>query len=142
MTKVLVTGVFDILHREHVIFLRKAKKLGDYLVVGVESDKRVKEIKGTNRPIHSQDERVKKIKKEKIADKVIVLPDKFSNKEDHIAFIKKIKPAILAVSSHTAHLDKKEAIMKLFGGKVVIVHNHNPEVSTTVILNKKKNDGS
>ncbi|MDH5533612.1 MAG: adenylyltransferase/cytidyltransferase family protein [Candidatus Pacebacteria bacterium] len=134
--KVLVTGVFDLLHEEHLTFLKKAKDLGDYLVVGVESDKRVKEIKGEHRPIHSQDQRVEVIKKENIADEVIILPEHFSSKDDHIAFIKSINPDVLAVSSHTAHLDKKEAIMRLFGGRVEVIHDHNPKISTTIILQK------
>lgn len=136
--KVLVTGVFDLLHREHIIFLRKAKKLGDYLIVGVESDKRVKEIKGVNRPINDQKKRVERIEFEQIADQVIVLPEQFSTKEDHLKFIKKINPDILAVSSHTAHLDKKEAIMKLVSGKLEIIHDHNPDISTTILLNESR----
>ena len=135
--KVLVTGVFDLLHEEHLIFLRKAKKLGDYLIVGIESDKRVKEIKGDKRPVHSQSERLKRMEFENIADEVIVLPEKFSNKDDHLAFVKSINPDILAVSSHTAHLDKKEAIMKLVGGRVEVIHDHNPDISTTIILNNR-----
>jgi cytidyltransferase-like protein len=134
--KVLVTGVFDVFHDEHLIFLQKAQRLGDYLVVGIESDKRVKEIKGENRPINSQEERVKRIESENIADEVIILPEEFSSKYDHTSFIKSINPDILAVSSHTAHLDKKEAIMKLVGGRVEVVHDHNPKVSTTKILNE------
>jgi D-beta-D-heptose 7-phosphate kinase/D-beta-D-heptose 1-phosphate adenosyltransferase len=136
--KVLVTGVFDLLHREHIIFLRKAKKLGDILIVGVESDKRVKEIKGANRPINDQNKRVERIEFEQIADQVIVLPEQFSTKEDHLEFIKKINPDILAVSSHTAHLDKKEAIMKLVSGRIEIIHDHNPDISTTILLNNSR----
>lgn len=136
--KVLVTGVFDVFHDEHAVFLQKAHQLGDYLVVGIESDKRVKQLKGENRPINNQRERVKRIENENIADEVIILPEEFSSKDDHIALIKSINPDILAVSSHTAHLEKKEAIMKLVGGRLVVIHDHNPEVSTTLILQKTK----
>lgn len=135
--KVLVTGVFDLLHEEHLIFLRKAKKLGNWLVIGIESDKRVKEIKGQNRPINDQNKRKANLEFEQIADEVFILPEQFSNKEDHINLIKQISPAVLAVSSHTAHLDKKEKIMKLVGGRVEVIHNHNPEISTTLILKRR-----
>jgi cytidyltransferase-like protein len=134
--KVLVTGVFDLLHEEHLIFLRKAKKLGDYLIVGIESDKRVKEIKGLNRPINDQKKRVEKLENEQIADQVLILPEKFSKGEDHLQFIKKINPDILAVSSHTAHLDKKEEIMSSVSGHLEVIHDHNPEISSTILLNK------
>ncbi len=54
---VLVTGVFDLLHQEHVIFLAKAKSGGDLLIVAIESDMRVKKIKGNDRPIQGQADR-------------------------------------------------------------------------------------
>lgn len=133
---VLVTGVFDLLHEEHINFLKKAKQLGDYLIVGIESDKRVKEIKGENRPINDQFKRMRQILSERIADKIIILPEKFSKKEHHLRFIKEINPDILAVSSHTAHLDKKEAIMKLVSGRLEVIHDHNPDISTSILLNK------
>jgi cytidyltransferase-like protein len=133
--KVLVTGVFDILHKEHLIFLNKAKSLGDYLVVGIESNLRVAQMKGKDRPINSQDVRVLNIEKLKIADEVFILPEEFSKPEHHKELIKKIKPKILAVSSHTKHFSKKQAILHDLGGEVVVVHKHNPAVSSTHLLN-------
>jgi len=137
MNKVLVTGVFDILHTEHFSFLKKAKALGDYLVVGVESDVRVTQMKGKGRPVNSQIVRVANLKQLNYIDEVFILPEQFSNPVDHSALIQKIKPKYLAVSSHTKHLDKKEAILQQHGGKVVIVHTHNPLISTTQILSQK-----
>lgn len=134
--KVLVTGVFDVLHQEHSTFLKKAKELGDYLIVGIESDVRVRQMKGAERPVFTQDVRKKSLEALKIADEVFILPEKFSNSEDHLALIKKIKPDYLAVSSHTKHLDKKRAILEQCGGKVVVVHKHNPNISTTQLLQK------
>ena len=134
--RVLVTGVFDILHQEHRVFLQKAKALGDYLIVGIESDVRVKKIKGEGRPINSQDTRIKNLQNLAIADEIFILPEQFSKPEDHSALIEKIRPDFLAVSSHTKHLDKKKAILEKFDGKVVIVHDHNPHISTTKLLQK------
>src|SRR3990172_12032671 len=51
---VLVTGVFDLLHDEHRNFLKVAKKAGDFLIVGLESDTRVRALKGVGRPVHDQ----------------------------------------------------------------------------------------
>ena len=134
--KVLVTGVFDILHKEHIYFLKKAKSLGDYLIVAIESDVRVKQMKGEGRPINSQDKRKESLERLNLADEVFILPEEFNKPEHHKKLIKKIKPKFLAVSSHTKHLDKKQEILNEFGGEVVVVHDHNPEISTTNLLKK------
>ena len=57
MKIVLVGGCFDILHLGHVVFLEKAKKEGDVLVVLLESDEKVRFLKGKGRPVHTQSER-------------------------------------------------------------------------------------
>lgn len=57
MKKVFVNGTFDILHVGHIALLDYAKSLGDQLVVGIDSDDRVRLLKGSNRPINSQVER-------------------------------------------------------------------------------------
>ena len=54
---VFTNGCFDILHRGHVEYLAKAKELGDVLIVGLNSDSSVKQIKGDGRPIVSQEDR-------------------------------------------------------------------------------------
>lgn len=136
MATVLATGVFDLLHEEHLNFLKKAKNLGDRLVVGLESDARVREIKGLARPILPQDQRLNNLKKLNIADEVFILPEKFSRPEDHLNLVKSVGAKILAVSSHTAHLDKKRLIMEQAGGEVVVVHEHNPKISTSILLEK------
>ena len=90
--KVLVTGVFDLLHKEHIEFLKKASDLGDYLIVGIESDVRVKQMKGESRPINAQKVRKENLEKLNLANEVFILPEQFSRPEDHIKLIKKIKP--------------------------------------------------
>lgn len=54
---VFTNGCFDIIHRGHVELLEKAQTFGDSLVVGLNSDTSVRELKGTHRPIQSQDDR-------------------------------------------------------------------------------------
>lgn len=54
---VFTNGVFDILHSGHVDYLAKSKSLGDILIVGLNSDKSVKKIKGDKRPIINESER-------------------------------------------------------------------------------------
>lgn len=134
---ILATGVFDILHQEHRNFLEKAKALGGKLVVGIESDVRVQQLKGAGRPINSQEERVKNVVALGLADEVFVLPEQFSKPEHHRALLRKIRPAVLAVSSHSPHLDQKQALLREVGGEVVVVHQHNPSISTSIIIEQQ-----
>lgn len=134
---VLVTGVFDVLHQEHIVFLQKAKKHGEHLIVGIESDVRVRKMKGEGRPIHPQNKRVENLIKLQIANDVFILPEQFDRPQDHEALISSIKPDILAVSSHTMHLDKKTQIVEKYGGKVMIVHQQNPLYSSTISILKE-----
>jgi len=56
-TVVFTNGCFDILHRGHVEYLQRAKKLGDILIIGLNSDRSVRLLKGENRPIILQEDR-------------------------------------------------------------------------------------
>ena len=57
MKRIIVNGTFDILHSGHLALLNYARSLGDYLVVAIDSDRRVKELKGVSRPVNTQAER-------------------------------------------------------------------------------------
>lgn len=131
---VLATGFFDLLHSEHIKFLQKAKLVGDVLIVAVESDSRAKKIKGEGRPIEPQILRCQKLAE--YADYVIALGDDFDNLAAYEDLMATIKPAIYAVSSHTTYLDTKETLTQKYGGKLQVVHEFNPEISTTQIINK------
>lgn len=90
MKKVLVFGTFDHLHPGHLYFLKQAKKYGHLFVV-VSRDKTVKLIKG-KKPLQNEKERMKAIKKLKIAKKVIL-----GNLKDKYLVIKKIKPEVICL---------------------------------------------
>ena len=57
MKIIFVNGCFDVLHLGHIKLFEYAKSLGDYLIVAIDSDKRVSEMKGPERPIFSQSDR-------------------------------------------------------------------------------------
>lgn len=57
MIKVFVNGTFDIIHEGHLQLLNYAKSLGDHLTVGIDTDNRVRSLKGHNRPVNNQHER-------------------------------------------------------------------------------------
>lgn len=58
MKRVMVNGTFDILHRGHLELLKFARDHGDYLLVAIDTDRRVKELKGDSRPINNQEDRL------------------------------------------------------------------------------------
>ena len=126
----MTNGCFDILHIGHIEYLRKAKKLGDFLVVAVNSDKSVKKLKGNERPINHQKNRIKVLKSLYFVDYVI------SFKEDTpLKIIKKISPDILVKGG-----DYK--VEEIAGGEEVIANggevkvlNFEEGISTTDIIN-------
>ena len=83
MVRVIVNGTFDIIHPGHLALLNYAKSLGDSLVVAIDTDDRVKELKGTSRPINNQYERKLLLENLKAVDKVYF----FSSKEELIKLI-------------------------------------------------------
>ena len=93
--KVFVNGTFDLLHPGHVALLNHAKSLGDYVVVGIDTDDRVKEKKGSNRPIYNQEDRGLMLIALSAVDEVTY----FSSDESLEALVKDVKPAIMVVGS-------------------------------------------
>jgi D-beta-D-heptose 7-phosphate kinase/D-beta-D-heptose 1-phosphate adenosyltransferase len=72
MKTIFVNGPFDILHMGHLALLSFAKSLGDELVVAIDSDNRVKQLKGNDRPINNQNERGSLLAALKDVDRVYV----------------------------------------------------------------------
>lgn len=94
---VLVGGCFDILHYGHISFLKKAKKLGNYLIVALESDQNTRKLKGPSRPIHTQKKRMEMLQELKCVDKVIPLPP-MKTDSDYEKLVRKVNPDIIAVT--------------------------------------------
>lgn len=94
---VLVGGSFDILHVGHIWFLEAAKSVGDILFVEVESDGRIRRLKGESRPINSQLDRALVLSRLNMVDFVIPLPANLSDK-DYLTITKKVRPTILATT--------------------------------------------
>ena len=95
MKIVWTNGCFDLLHAGHVRLLQFAKSLGDRLVVGINSDTMVKEMKGFTRPIYDIDDRVLLISSIDVVDDVIV----FSSQHELASIISTMRPDIIVVGS-------------------------------------------
>jgi rfaE bifunctional protein nucleotidyltransferase chain/domain len=110
---VFTNGCFDILHRGHVTYLAEAKKLGDLLVLGLNSDASVKRLKGPERPINNENDRKYVMSQLKSVDFVEIFTE-----DTPLELIKKISPKILVKGG-----DWK--IDQIVGGKEVIASGGN-----------------
>lgn len=113
---VLTQGSFDLLHIGHARYCQKAKSLGDVLIVGVDSDSKVRTRKGPNRPIVPQAERMEMLTHLKSVD-YVVLKRKSSVK---YRLIKLIKPDIL-VATDTTYDRSTIRNLEKFCGQVVVL---------------------
>ena len=87
---VFTNGCFDIMHAGHVRYLAAARSEGEILVVGINSDKSVKSIKGKNRPIMPQDQRAEVLAGLWCVDYIV-----FFDEPDPLRLIQAIKPDVL-----------------------------------------------
>ena len=128
---VFTNGVFDILHSGHVDYLTKSRALGDVLIVGLNSDRSVKNIKGDKRPIINQDDRAIILANLKPVDYVVLFDENTPAK-----LIDVIIPDVL-VKGADWELDKiegRETVIKN-GGEVKNIEFVN-EQSTSKIIQK------
>jgi FAD synthetase len=117
---VLVGGCFDILHIGHVRFLSEARRMGDYLIVLLESDKKVKDLKGENRPVFIQSERAEMLSSLRSVDLVVVLP-MMEDDRDYSNLVKTIKPNVIAVTENDPRIEKKRRQAEEAGGELKII---------------------
>ena len=91
----MVNGTFDILHRGHLELLNFARSKGDTLLVAIDTDRRVKELKGNARPINNQEDRKFHLENLKAVDGVML----FDSKEELIEIMKGWQPDIYVKGS-------------------------------------------
>jgi D-beta-D-heptose 7-phosphate kinase/D-beta-D-heptose 1-phosphate adenosyltransferase len=95
MKKIFVNGSFDIIHRGHVELLKYAKGLGDFLVVAIDTDNRIKHLKGQSRPINNQWDRKFILENLSPVDDVCF----FESDAELVALIKTYAPDIMVKGS-------------------------------------------
>ncbi len=130
---VLFGCCFDVLHPCHVIFLEQAKAVGDILIVLLESDQKIKQLKGVNRPLHIQVERAKVLSALNSVDFIVTIPFMEEDKE-YDEIIIKIKPDIIAVTQGYENIEHHKRSAKLVGAKLKFVTKIIGNYSTSRIL--------
>ena len=133
-TIVFTNGVFDILHRGHVEYLAKAKKLGDVLIVGLNSDSSVKRLKGEGRPLQKQNDRAVILLAIEAVNYVI-----FFSEETPDKLIKQVKPDILVKGADYKISEIVGAdFVKSYGGKVKRITLTRGRSTSSIILNSRQ----
>lgn len=130
--KVMVNGTFDIIHRGHLMMLQHAKSLGDHLLVAIDTDQRVAELKGPTRPINNQDDRRYMLESLKCVNTVYF----FDSKEELIEIMKEYQPDVYVKGSDWKH-DKGSTAEQYC--KQVIYYDRIDDYSTTNIIERIAN---
>ncbi|MCL4360295.1 adenylyltransferase/cytidyltransferase family protein [Patescibacteria group bacterium] len=126
---VLVGGCFDLLHLGHISFLEQAKKLGDHLIVALESDENVRKMKGDMRPIHTQDQRKRMLLAVRSVDEVYVLPP-MTGDAAYDKLVRAIRPQVMAITEGDPITGKKRRQAGSIGARFVIIPKiHTPSTS-------------
>jgi rfaE bifunctional protein nucleotidyltransferase chain/domain len=123
-------GCYDVLHRGHIELFKYAKSLGHVLIVGIDSDQKVKKDKGEDRPINNSEDRKFLLESIRYIDKVLI----FDSKEELKNLIKDIKPDIMVIGSDW----KGKPVVGQEHAKKLVFFDRIGDYSTTKIINKGK----
>ena len=125
MKKIWINGCFDVLHYGHFKLIDYAKSLGD-LMIGIDSDERIKQMKGNDRPFHTESQRVFNLMQIRDVDKIVVF-DSDDSLRNHL---ETYKPDIFVIGSD--YVDKP-----IIGGehaKEILFFQRVDTISTSKIL--------
>ena len=130
---VFTNGCFDIIHAGHVEYLQEAAKLGDILIIGLNSDSSVKRLKGKNRPINSQIDRAKVLSGLETVSYIVIFEDDTPYK-----LIDHIKPDVLVKGGDWQPEMIVGADIVLASGGSIRSLSYKEGHSTSSIINKMK----
>lgn len=135
---VATNGCFDVLHIGHIRFLKKARMMGNMLVVGLNSDESVRELKGDSHPVFNEKERAEMLKSLIWVDSVFIFNEKRATK-----FLRALKPDIWAKGGdytlETLDMREKQAVLES-GGNILIIPTQS-EWSSSKVLNHNSRVG-
>ena len=131
---IFTNGCFDLLHVGHIELIKYAKSLGDYLVVGINSDNSVKKIKGLSRPINNQITRKIILESIRYVDEVIIFDE-----DTPLKIIKEIQPQIIVKGGDYKKEDVVGYEFEKLGLLEVKIFNYVKNNSTTKIIERISN---
>lgn len=127
---VLTMGTFDMLHIGQARYLREARKLGDILIVGVDSDEKVRSRKGEGRPVVPQDERVEMLTHLRYVDVVTIK----NLGQERWTLIKLVRPDVLIATAETYTPEQLQALKEFCWEVVVLERQATTSTSARVRL--------
>jgi rfaE bifunctional protein kinase chain/domain/rfaE bifunctional protein nucleotidyltransferase chain/domain len=128
---VFTNGCFDVLHRGHVNYLNEAKRLGDVLVVAVNSDESVTRIKGPDRPVTGLADRLAVLASLSCVDHLTVFDE-----DTPVALLRRLAPEIYAKGGdHHEELLTEAGVVRDYGGEVRIL-SYLPDRSTSALIDR------
>lgn len=128
---VFTNGCFDILHRGHITYLNRAKALGDVLIVGLNSDRSIRKLKGPDRPINSLEDRAQILAALSCVDHTVA----FDNDTPH-ELISKIRPDVFVKGGdYTRQTLPEASLVEQLGGRIEILP-YLENYSTTSVIEK------
>ncbi len=134
---VFTNGCFDILHVGHLRYLEEAKRQGDILVVGVNSDASVKRLKGEDRPINSEHDRAEMLCGLAAVDYTVLFEE-----DTPIELLEELKPSIHVKGGDYRKEDLPETkIVEKHGGEVRILSFVEGKSTTNIVKKIQKNEG-
>lgn len=125
---VFTNGAFDILHAGHVTYLEFARKQGDVLVVGLNSDASVRRYKGRGRPVNGQADRARVLAALECVDYVVMFGE-----DEPAKLIGELVPDVLVKGSDWAHYVSGRDLVERRGGRVVLAKMVRGRSTTRVI---------
>jgi D-glycero-beta-D-manno-heptose 1-phosphate adenylyltransferase len=136
---VFTNGCFDLLHLGHVRYLQEARDLGDFLVLALNSDESVRQLKGEARPLVGEQERAEIMAALTCIDYVTIFPERTAN-----ALLDLLQPTIYVkggdyISAQSGQIDPERLleakVVRAYGGTIQIIP-YLPNHSTTELINK------
>ena len=128
-TVVFTNGCFDVLHAGHVRYLTKARAMGDFLVIGLNSDASVRRLKGNGRPINTEDDRAEVLDALRAVDAVTIFGEPTAE-----ALIEIVRPDVYVKGGdYTLETLPEAKIVKEYGGRVEFVPFVEGRSTTNVI---------
>ena len=114
---VLTSGSFDLIHLGHVKYLAKAKAMGDVLVVGVDSDEKIRRRKGEDRPLVPEQERLEMLAHQRPVDLLFLKEDE----EERWALIKAVEPDVLVLTADHSYSESDQTALKEIVGEIAVL---------------------